>query len=543
MLELGVEKMIFVESLIVFAIIALIWLLISALIFKKLNKARIKGVILILLAFVGVAAAIFAVGHFLEWHETSEFCTSMGCHAMEPVYDSYTQPDNNSYMETHYEHNVTCAQCHSGPGITGLAGSFLAVPGEVWGQYIAGYDPDDLGGHVPSENCLKGCHEEYEVDWKFEAPRPEGEGYSEVNGKVVWLRMTTYHPDTVNGTDLSELEELEDCKECHDPRDNGFGLAAEACHVCHEVDSEEMELHGVYTCHMAACHPNEEGEAGQPKLRGHAVVKGHCAECHSRNHPEDATVPYTVITETGTFTANTSFCSGCHHDAYSELETAGSKHFTSNECQECHLSHKTRPDCLLCHDEGGAYEPQHALADPFDDCGSCHVQGGHNPLNVALQTHDSGTVSRDFCNACHQSDVYDRFEMEELHFREGFVEDCLACHGEHEADVDCDTCHVENGYGGLLDDPGHTTSEPFDECPDCHTDGHDPSDLNFTHFREQQETSIGQDFCVNCHYEETGQYHLAEKLELDNSGMGHALQDCASCHEAHEEDVDCQECH
>jgi len=74
--------MIFVESLILFVIIAIFWLLVTMLVFRKLNKTRTKGVVLIILAFIGVGAVFFAVGHFLEWHETSEFCADL-CHSME----------------------------------------------------------------------------------------------------------------------------------------------------------------------------------------------------------------------------------------------------------------------------------------------------------------------------------------------------------------------------------------------------------------------------------------------------------------------------
>lgn len=540
--------MIFVESLIVFVIIAGIWLLVSALMFKKLNKARIKGVILIFLAFVGVGAALLAAGHFLEWHETNEFCTGLGCHAMEPVYESYTEPENNTFMETHYEHNVTCAQCHSGPGLTGLGTSFLPVPKEMWGQFIAGHDPDDLGGHVPSENCLKGCHEHAHVDWQFEAPMPEGQGYSMDDGEVLWNRMLIYHPMTENGTDLSELEKLENCKECHDPRLNGFGFAAGACPVCHDVDREEMELHGEYTCFMAPCHRNEEGEAVQPKIRGHAEIEGHCTSCHDRNHPDDATVPYTVTTEMGTFQVNTTFCTGCHEEAYAELEEAETKHFSSNECQDCHKDHKNRPQCADCHEQGSGIEPQHNVTAPFENCTSCHGEGGHNPLEINFQAPDiaqsSGIISTDFCNSCHQSDVYDTFEDGRLHEKEEFTTDCLACHEVHEEDVDCLSCHTEGGFGGLAEPPGHSVSPPFDSCNECHTEGHFPTELNLTVFRTGHTDPIEDDFCVNCHYDDNPQFHGEQKQELTDSGFSHVALQCSTCHESHDDsDVDCTSCH
>jgi amino acid permease len=82
MLEFEVKRMLFVEALFVFVIIAFAWLLVTLVMFKKLNRTRITGVLLILLAFIAIGAVIFTLGHFLEWHETNEFCGEM-CHAME----------------------------------------------------------------------------------------------------------------------------------------------------------------------------------------------------------------------------------------------------------------------------------------------------------------------------------------------------------------------------------------------------------------------------------------------------------------------------
>ncbi len=535
MLVNGVERMIFVEALFVFVIIALAWLLLTLFMFKKLNKTRITGVLLIFLAFVGVAAVIFTVGHFLEWHETNEFCRELGCHAMDGPYESYTTPKNNTMMERHLEEDVPCAQCHSGPGFVGLGTSFLPVPSEMLHQYLLGYDENDLGGHVPAENCIKGCHEEAGVDWKFEAPMPMGEGYNvSLDGELDWETRYIFHPLTENGTDLHKLEKLETCLECHDARDNSFGLAAEACQICHDIEEEEMEAHGESTCAMASCHRDKDGNPVQPKLTGHNTVIDHCMECHSRDHPDDAFVPYTVTNSEGnSLIVNSSFCDDCHHETYEEFRAIGSIHYEENDCTQCHERHKTRPDCLKCHDTDEDYPVDHSVAPPFDDCSSCHVEGGHNPEEVTFQAQDSGSVSRDFCNGCHQTDIYDKIEDDKLHTQEDFTEDCLACHEVHEAEVDCSECHID---GGLAVEPEHATSQPFDDCISCHTEGHIPSSLNFSFFENTYQVTISEDFCVECHQD--------EKTELTNEGLGHATRVCAECHESHEkEDVDCFSCH
>jgi hypothetical protein len=532
--EKGVYKMIFVESLFVFVFIAFIWLVVTLAMFRKLNKARITGVLLIMLAFIGVGAVIFVVGHTLEWHETNEMCGEL-CHAMEAPYKAVTQPKNNSMIQTHFEEDIGCAQCHSGPGFIGLGKSFLPVPEEGLREFLIGYDKDDLGGHVPAENCIKGCHQEAGVDWKFEAPMPQGQGYNEINGKIAWVKREIYHPMTQNGTTLKELEKLETCLTCHDARDNSFGFTKEACSECHEVDEDDLKAHAIRTY---------QGEGGvEPptpkKLTGHNTVEDNCMVCHNRDHPDDALVPYDnpIKNSLGRFIeVNASFCTDCHEDTYNEFATINSKHFEENDCTECHLEHKTRPDCLSCHDTTSGIEPEHVITAPFDDCTSCHEQGGHNPMEVTFQAQDSGPTSRDFCNSCHQEDVYDKIEDNKLHALQEFTEDCLSCHETHEIDIECTSCHVEGGFGGLAEPPEHLTTQPFDECTSCHTDGHKPERNDFTFFQDTFNVSIDDEFCGECHGD--------NQIELATFGLGHAPEECTTCHETHEkEDVDCLSCH
>lgn len=412
--------MIFVEALLVFALIAIIWMLVMLVIFRKGNKAKIKGVTLMLLAFVAVGAAIFAVGHFLEWHEQNEFCNAF-CHAMDPQYESYTEPENNAYMEAHHENDVTCAQCHSGPGFEGQFNSYLAVPNEVWGEYIGGYDPDDLGGHVPNENCMKGCHEEAGIDWKFEAPMPAGEGYSVVDGEVVWLTMEIYHPYTMNGTDLKLLEDSGSCKDCHDPRANSFGLTAETCETCHDIGHEELEEHGEATCSMVTCHDDGSDPPTVPTFRGHAEVGEHCMVCHKQAHPDEAIVPYSVTNSLGvTFEVDSEFCGDCHHDTYDKFELGDTHLFTG--CEGCHETHKTYEDCLSCHETSRV--PDHGITDPHDDCTECHDP--HDPQGKS--PHPGGGRSQSDYMSTYAPNSYDWVKR-----------------GHHPTPATCSDCHVSPG--------------------------------------------------------------------------------------------------
>jgi hypothetical protein len=527
--------MIFVEALFVFVLIAFIWLVVTLIMFKKLNKTRVTGVLLILLAFIAVGAVIFVVGHALEWHETNEMCGEL-CHAMEGPYNSYTKPKNNTMMETHFEEDIGCAQCHSGPGFIGLARSFLPVPEEGLREYLIGYDEDDLGGHVPAENCIKGCHQEAEVDWRFEAPMPQGQGYNEINGTIEWDRREIYHPMTQNGTSLDELKKLETCLDCHDARDNSIGFTKNACSECHDVDESDLDEHAMTTY---------EGKGvpipKTPKLTGHNTVEDNCMVCHNRDHPDDAFVPYDnpIKNSLGRLIeVNASFCNDCHQEDYNQMSVINSKHFQENDCTECHLEHKTRPDCLSCHVEGSDYTPTHNVTEPYDDCTICHEEGGHNPEKVTFSAQNKGLVSKDFCInvACHETDVFKTIEDSKPHSLQTFTDECLSCHDTHEVDVDCTSCHVDGGFDGSLNTTKHNDTQPFDDCTSCHTDGHEPDRLNFTNFQDINQISIDNEFCNECHQD--------EQTELTNSGLGHAPEDCSSCHETHEkEDVDCLSCH
>jgi nitrate/TMAO reductase-like tetraheme cytochrome c subunit len=502
--------MIFVEALFVFVFIAFIWLVVTLIMFKKLNKARITGVLLILLAFIGVGAVIFVVGHALEWHETNEMCGEL-CHAMEPPYNAYTKPKNNTMIQTHFEEDIGCAQCHSGPGFIGLGKSFLPVPEEGLREYLMGYD-----------------------NWKFDAPMPQGLGYNEIDGEIQWQTREIYHPMTRNGTTVKELEKLETCLDCHDARDNSIGFTKEACSTCHEVDEVDLETHAETTY---------QGEGVEipdpPKLTGHNTVEDNCMVCHNRDHPDNALVPYDKPIKNAIgrlIEVNASFCTDCHEEAYNEFAAINSKHYIENDCTECHLEHKTRPDCLSCHNATSGIEPLHVVAAPFDDCTSCHEQGGHNPMETSFQSLESAPVSKDFCNSCHQEDVYDEIEDNKLHTKQEFTEDCLSCHDTHEADIECTSCHVEGGFGGLAEPPEHNITQPFDDCLSCHEDGHIPERMNFTLFQETYQISIGDEFCDECHQD--------ERIELETFGVGHASEECSSCHETHEiDDVDCLSCH
>ncbi|MCJ2540289.1 MAG: NapC/NirT family cytochrome c, partial [Candidatus Thermoplasmatota archaeon] len=103
--------------------------------------------VLTLLVPLIVGTGLLAVGSFLEVHEAPELCGEY-CHAMEPVYNTYNEPGNNSLLAGHVERGVTCLDCHTGPGWKGQIDVWLDVPNEAWQEFTGGYDPENLGGDV-----------------------------------------------------------------------------------------------------------------------------------------------------------------------------------------------------------------------------------------------------------------------------------------------------------------------------------------------------------------------------------------------------------
>ena len=219
-----------IYGMLIFLLLAGVW---AFVVMKGMNmikgsKFRITGGMLSFLLLIVIGVLIFAVGAFMEFHETPEFCGEY-CHLMEPIYEAYHSPGNNTFMAAHYDEHITCLDCHTGPGIMGQVDTFIGAPKELYSLVTSSYDYDNLHGHVPAENCLKGCHED--MDWKIET-----------------IHGLEWHPYIENGTDFTELEEFESCDGCHDARWNGIGSTAESCGVCHGLSLGELEAHGQQTC-------------------------------------------------------------------------------------------------------------------------------------------------------------------------------------------------------------------------------------------------------------------------------------------------------
>jgi len=461
--------------------------------------------LIVLIIFIGVA--FLAVGAFLDYHQNPKFCGTT-CHVMEPYYESYIDPKNNAIMQAHVSNNITCLDCHTGPGLVGQIDPWLSVPKETYSLVTGDYDPDNLHGFVPVRNCMKGCHDR--MDWLITASMGRGANFTIVNGSTVWPTQQIWHPFTSNGTDFTLLLDRETCVDCHDQRLNGIGFTRDACPVCHDLTVEELNLHRDQTCGMEDCHT-------QPEFVGHRKVMDNCMFCHDRQHPEDARVPYSVAHEHGIFEVNSTFCSACHVENYNIFIGSESKHGSDTGCPDCHEEHKQHPQCMNCHEEVGV---NHTITPPYDDCQVCHVQGGHDPFTIPF---DTPLVTNDFCGECHSLEFNIFTHSLAKH---SLDQNCSDCHTEHLAKPTCGKCHDSSNID-------HPIQPPYDDCTNCHKLGaHNPLDIHI-----DDRTEITEEFCGSCHPEIVARKKLGTHSPLDCNNChndfaswGVQFDVCANCH-------------
>ena len=470
----------YIYGMLIFLLLAGVWafVLLKGMNIIKGAKFKITGGMFSFLLFMVIAIAILSVGAFMKFHETPGFCGDY-CHIMDPIQEAYWNPGNNTFMAVHLDNDITCLDCHTGPGIMGQVDTFIGAPKEVYSLVFGGYNMYDLHGHVPAENCLKGCHED--MDWVIQAA-----------GTDMW------HPYTENGTDFTELEEFETCVDCHDARWNGIGSTAESCGVCHDLSVEELETHGKQTCGGEGCHEHTE-------LIGHRVAVDNCMLCHENQHPEDSSLPYNIETHHGTFEADSSFCYPCHSDVSNMFYLSESSHSTEiDDCLVCHEEHKLQNECVSCHN---LTDISHSVLPPYDDCMNCHIYGGHDPFIISFE--DITQIENEFCSNCHMPEI-DRLN-DDIHGHS----DCADCHPEHgvlSVDFNSCLCHGEIP-------PFH--NETSTDCQLCHDTSIIHSDPHNMPISDSM--VLGNDFCINCHGQE------GELLSYNI----HRYTDCSDCHSEH----------
>ena len=387
----------FGDGSVLFLVTAIVVGLVILFIVKSLNGKEMKisstSFILTLLVPLIFGTGLLALGSFLEVHEAPALCGEY-CHAMEPIYNSYNDPGNNSLISGHADRGVTCLDCHTGPGWKGQIDVWLDVPNEAWQEITGGYDPDNLGGDVSPLHCTK-CHDG---------------GVAFVPGPVT----------TAIGTTVDPHDARRHCGDCHEAHEGGVGQTPDACAVCHGLEVNNFllaqEKHGERT-------------------------GGLCLDCHDRSHPEDAQIPFSEFPDL----ISPEFCSDCHAGEFRALNTT-----------ESTLAHELYGDCTKCHAEHEPATPIHDMEPPFDDCVQCHVaiekMGGiHNRTLITYQSVRG--IENSFCRDCHPGEYtglifnppHDEMDCVSCHADHGLLvkfRDCVVCHG-----TDLPVWHVEDTIG------------------------------------------------------------------------------------------------
>jgi hypothetical protein len=358
-----------------------------------------------LLIPVMLSVAFLGFFAFYEWHETAGFCGEL-CHSMGEKYEGYVEPENNKMMITHKEEGVPCTGCHVGPGWIGQVEALTAVPHEFISEAFNLYEMDDLGGIMHEEQCWK-CHD----------------GSHALEPGVVY---------DVLGDPIDPHEGEETCFNCHPAHSAGFGVSLDTCELCHghALDDwdDSMDKHGERT-------------------------GGECLDCHDRQHPDDARVPWEEVE----VAVDNDFCSDCHPTQY--------RIWNDSNTEE---SHEMYGDCVDCHQEHLSSHAFHFVDGKYGDCWDCHpsyngTEGIHDRTGVTYLGVDQ--ADNDLCEACHPDQI-DGLDQEPQH--RGL--DCVFCHTDHLVNirVDFDRCWICHDEESLPDHTEH--DEELTGCS-CHGSG------------------------------------------------------------------------
>ena len=457
------------SSAIILILLALLWAGVIFLIYIRFgnNQSRRDQIIFFggLILFVGMILVVVAGTAAYEYIESTEFCGTF-CHIMEPYYDSYVYPDNNTFMENHIEFYEGCSYCHEGPGIIGkVQGLIRAIP-EAYYYYTNTYDPENLGGEIPRDYCLK-CHDNTLAD------KP---GFVE----------------TTEGKGINPHIDKRPCIDCHIAHHLGFGLKDDTCSLCHGTSIDNFEL-------MITNHGNRVGID--------------CMECHNRVHPDNARISFYESPE---FVRN-DFCSDCHS---TNVERLNMELHESESCVDCHAEHRMLTinfnycfelchtpvighddslfNCSVCHDLSTIHlEPGIDLGEKFSDiiCYNCHAQ--ESDEYDSTFTDDAIKIyGENSCIECHSEHKSIRYP----HPISSPYDDCVNCHSTYNTGS---SIHYRNGIS-YINFPNINNNF----CSDCHSE-------DYKRFTRELHNSLN---CTDCHSD-----HLEIKIKFNKCASCHDL--------------------
>ncbi len=439
-------------SAILLFLIALIWIGVIFFILRRSIGYQIKRDKWMLfgglLFFIAIIVIIVAGTVAYEYMESPEFCGTF-CHIMEPYYDSYTSPGNNSMMALHVDTDIGCSSCHEGPGFIGKVEGLLRSIPEAYYYYTNTYDPENLGGDVSRDYCLK-CHD----------------GNTANVPGIVETAINTFINPHID-------EKL--CTECHLTHYEGFGLSENSCSLCHGISLENFE-------EMLSAHSKRTGED--------------CMECHNRKHPDDALISFNEYPDI----INTEFCSDCHGE---DVKRYNSGEHKSESCMDCHNEHD-----MLTIDFYRCLDSCHELAIGHDstlsNCSVCHdLSTVHLKPGIDLDNKFASII----CSTCHaaENSSYENSytpESLEIYGENG----CIDCHDEHKSIIyphliippydDCSSCHSTYDKVSTVHDRTGISYLSFVDienefCSNCHSG-------EFTRFSRELHNAMN---CTDCHGE------------------------------------------
>ena len=281
----------------------------------------------------------------------------------------------------------------------------------------------------------------------------------------------------------------------------------------------------------------------------HVTVEDKCVECHSDHQGRDFQLIRWVPEEFDHTLAGyplegahgTLKCESCHKGAsYLGL---------SQDCLSCHEDqHRGQLDthCLDCHSFAD-WKPEkfdHETAQ-FQlrgkhiavECAQCHPQGNYKPLEfqncVDCHTDQHNGQFTEDCTSCHAVEGWklSLFDHETAQFQ---------LRGKHIA-VECAQCHPQDNYKPL----------EFQNCVDCHSDRHEPSlGLNCEKCHVvngwQQASDSFDHQRTNFPLKGAHEKVECEKCHLLDQFKGIAFAECRDCHsDQHQGQFtqDCVSCH
>ena len=451
----------------------------------------------------------------------------------------------------------------------------------LWRSGGLAFSPGDLSAKNQPGIELKGFTSHAEFEWECSYCH---QPLKSVQANLCLTCHVEVSSQITSGNGIhSTFERVSPCAQCHsDHRGRNFDPLLDAMdNFDHSTTTFDLTHHQVdYDASLIDCQACHTVESG------YEVSIRACASCHAA---EDMAFMVKHIQDFG------DQCLECHDgkdkmvgfDHSTKVFPILGKH-ESLECAECHRGANfasTPIDCVDCHTE-----PQ-IHAGLFDlDCSLCHTARAWKPASLDSQLFDhSGQTNfslvrhaKDFagqaitCKGCHTED-FGQFDLEicischnekdsdymPAHIEE-FGNACLGCHdgvdrmsefnhdkiflldGRH-AEIDCESCHLDNVFGGTPNVCVECHAEPEihagvfgTQCQSCHTStAWSPAQLQVHNFPIAHGEQ-GDQACAVCHPNVYFEYtcyvchdHQPGPIQEKHFQEGISFQDlpnCAQCH-------------